>query len=139
MKKTSKILFAIIAFALLTITFTPVVHMNQPVVAEAATKVGKITGLSNWKEVELYGDGDGVDYRITWKKVKGVTGYQVKEYEKEDPSEKWWSQTVNTKRTRYDVQFSSLYAFQAKVRAYKTVNGKTYYGPWSKIVKKTVY
>ncbi|MQN02350.1 MAG: hypothetical protein FRC54_10795 [bacterium LCO1.1] len=73
---------------------------ESAVVAEAATKVGKITGLSNWKEVELYGDGDGVDYRITWKKVKGVTGYQVKEYEKEDPSEKWWSQTVNTKRTR---------------------------------------
>lgn len=98
--------------------------------ANAATRIGRVT-LSKWKEIPVSADVDGIDYRITWKKVKGATGYQVKEYEKEYPGEKWYVLTGNLKKTSYDVTFSSLYAFKVRVRAYKKVNGKKYYGPWT--------
>ncbi len=104
----------------------------------SAYSVGQVKNLTNFKEVKMSNQGwDGVRYRITWKKVSGASGYQVKFYQKDSSyDESWGKWTENTKKTKADVGFSSCYAMKAKVRAYKVVNGKKVYGNWSKTVKK---
>lgn len=103
-----------------------------------AASVGKIKNLSKWKRVIGNFGGDGVEYEMTWSKVKNATGYQVKYYEKGSPDEQWYIYTQNTKKTRATIAFSSMYAFKAKVRAYRIVNGRKKYGSWSSFRKKIV-
>lgn len=79
------------------------------------------------------------DIRLLGKEVKGSAGYQVKIYEKGDPSEKeWYARTQFTKKIKAYTEFSSLYALKGKVRAYKMIKGKKVYGKWSKTVKKII-
>lgn len=110
---------------------------------EAASKL-KTPKISKWKDVTYkyakYG-GDGEAWQVTWKKVKGAKGYQIKYYEKEDPSASWYTYTQTTKKCKAVVQFSSLRRFKVKVRAYKIgKNGKKIYGSWGTSgVKKIRY
>lgn len=74
--------------------------------------------------------------KATWKKVSGVTGYQINFGYYDYDRKKVWSKTVTVKgknKTSYtqkfpytDCQFDFV-----RVRAYKEVNGKKYYGAWS--------
>ena len=91
----------------------------QSLSASAATKKANLKAptVSNWKKTW---DGswntpksDGVEYTITWKKVAGASGYQIK-------------------KCSYSIAGSSMDKSKARVRAYKVVNGKKQYGPWSK-------
>lgn len=79
---------------------------------------------------------DGVTYTIKWKKVKGAAGYQVKHYESDTTSGKWYTFKVTTKKCKSSDSFSDMYKIGARVRAYKVVNGKKRYGKWSKLVVK---
>jgi len=95
--------------------------------------------LTKWKQIKIQGDGGG--YKISWKKVKGANGYQVKINTKDDITMQSWSDGSwykATKKTNYKLYFSSCYAIKVKVRAYKTVKEKTVYGKWSKSVSKVV-
>lgn len=112
-----------------------VIFAFQPLSASAATKVNlKAPTVSNWKKTW---DGnwntpksDGVAYTITWNKVSGASGYQVKVSTKEGT----WSsyRYVLTKKRSYTEAGSTVEKSKARVRAYKVVNGKKQYGPWSK-------
>ena len=97
--------------------------------------------ISNWKEVPMdNSEGDGVEYKIRWNDVDNADGYQVKIYEKESAyDEDWYVLKKITKKCSASIQFSSLYQFKAKVRAYKMVNGKRIYGNWSEVRKKIMF
>lgn len=108
----------------------------HPISASAATKKVNLKApvIYNWKRT---GDGrwmvspaDGAEYTITWKKVTGASGYQVKVTLLEEG--KWNSYCVKTKKCSYSEVGSTIIQSKAKVRAYKIVNGKRKYGPWSK-------
>lgn len=108
----------------------------QPLSANAAVKKTTLKApvVSSWKKTW---DGrwskpraDGVSYTITWKKVTGASGYQVKVSTKEGT----WSpyRYVSTRKRSYTESGSTVQKSKARVRAYKIVKGKKQYGPWSK-------
>lgn len=77
--------------------------------------------------------------QLKWKKVSQASGYQIR-YSR---SSKFTSpKSIKVKgaaRTSYNVKkLTSKKKYYVKVRAYKVVNGKTYYGSWSKIRSATV-
>ena len=74
---------------------------------------------------------------VKWKKISGATGYEVvyATNNKFTKNEK----TVTVKKNKVTLKrLKSKKKYFVKVRAYKTVNGSTYYGKWSKVVKKKV-
>ena len=76
--------------------------------------------------------------KFTLKKVSGVKGYQIK-YSSSKKFTKKTTKTVKVKKTTKTVtKLKKKKAYYAKVRAYKTVNGKTYYSKWSTVKKVKV-
>ncbi len=71
--------------------------------------------------------------KLQWKKVSGADGYQVLRY---NTSKKKFVKAANVTKTSYiDKKRTAGKPYRYKVKAYKKVNGKTYYGPLSKEVK----
>ena len=100
--------------------------------SEAAAKKNglKAPSIGSWK-TKTNINASGTTYTIKWKKVKGAKGYQVKLSERSDGLD-WWTRTYTTRKRSASLGGSSLDAVRAKVRAYKIVNGRKKYGPWSK-------
>ncbi len=74
---------------------------------------------------------------VKWKKVSGATGYEVM-YAKNNKFTKG-KKTVKVKKNKVILKkLKSKNKYFVKVRAYKTVNGNTSYGKWSKVIKKKV-
>ena len=74
---------------------------------------------------------------VKWKKVSGATGYEVI-YAKNNKFTKN-KKSVTVKKNKVTLKrLKSKKKYFVKVRAYKTVNGNTSYGKWSKVVKKKV-
>ena len=74
---------------------------------------------------------------VSWKKVSGATGYEVM-YAKNNKFTKG-KKTVKVKKNKVTLKrLKSNKKYFVKVRAYKTVNGNTSYGNWSRFVKKKV-
>ena len=75
-------------------------------------------------------------FRVKWKKVSGASGYQVS-YKTGKTTKK---KTVNggSKKSLKVTGLKSGKKYTVKVRAWKTVNGKKYYGKWSAAKKVTV-
>lgn len=99
--------------------------------------------LNEWKKtydsMETGDNCDVVTYTITWKKVSKATGYQVCYMSKEPDDKSWHTENSTTKKTKFSTSFSGIdIKIKAKVRAYKTVNGKKVYGPWSKVKGKSI-
>lgn len=99
--------------------------------------------ISNWKKTHDSATcncpvpHNGVEYTVTWKKVPGAQGYQVRYKEYEDG--RWYTKYSFTKKMKYSVAFSHLSKdIYVKVRAYKTMNGARIYGPWSRTVVKKI-
>lgn len=69
---------------------------------------------------------------VTWKAVSGASGYQVY-YGTSKTSAKSAVTKGTTKLTVTKTGLTSKKAYYFRVRAYKKVNGKTYYGPWSSV------
>lgn len=119
-----------------------------PDIAEAKVKVG-VPQMKKWyKSYDSLKSpnpvGNGVQYTLKWKKVKGASGYQVQKYSRRlfdgTMREKWYKYpTASQKKCSTSVQFSHVSVeLKARVRAYKIVKGKRVYGKWSKAVKKRV-
>lgn len=74
-------------------------------------------------------------FKITWKKVKGVTGYQV-QYSTSSKFTKKTSKKVtykgNKSFTNTVKKLKGNKKYYVRVRTYKTVNGKKVYSAWSK-------
>ena len=90
----------------------------------AKTALGTVRGLRATSVTEN-------GFRLTWNKVAGATGYQIFLY----AGGKWVYQ-YKTTATYKAVTGAKLGAtYQYRVRAYRTVNGKNYYGPVSATLK----
>ena len=97
--------------------------------AEAAgvTKPGKVTTLS----IESAGS---TSIELTWKKVARATGYQLYRLDKETGKYvKIATIKGNANVTYTDAELSAAHEYSYKVRAYKTYNGKNYYGSFSAV------
>lgn len=117
--------------------------LSLEMVAEAASKPAKVTVTSAVVTVDRFKRKS--TYKLQWKKVKGVTGYQIKVGEGlYDEDGYYWHTTKKIKgasKTTYkaaDTYNAGLVNCAAKVRAYKKKNGKTVYGKWSKVKKTKV-
>ncbi len=74
---------------------------------------------------------------VSWKKVSGATGYEVK-YAKNNKFTKG-KKTVTVKKNKVTLKrLKSKKKYFVKVRAYKLASGRKYFGKWSKVVKKKV-
>ena len=74
---------------------------------------------------------------LTWKKVKGATGYQV--YRATSKKGKYTCVKKNLKAVKYtDKKLKKGKTYYYKVRAYKKVNGKTIVGTYSAVRKVKV-
>lgn len=69
---------------------------------------------------------------VSWKAVSGASGYQVY-YGSSKTTAKKAVTKATTKLTVTKTGLTSKKAYYFRVRAYKKINGKTYYGPWSTV------
>ena len=112
------------------IALTLVVLFAATPVSAASKKNGlkkvTITKVSRWVPTNT----SGVLYTLKWSKVRGAKGYQVKDIRRE--MGEWSTFSLHTQKRSYKAGTSNDDIIKIKVRAYKIVNGKKKYGPWSK-------
>ena len=100
--------------------------LNAVPMDAAVTTPGKVTGVTTVRQSKT-------SVRIKWNKVSNATGYVV--YMKTNNGS---FKRLYGVRTSYfnktGLKLGSTYYF--KVRAYRESGGKTYYGPYSSIVKR---
>jgi hypothetical protein len=91
---------------------------------------------------KIYKHHDNSQYSIKWKKCANVTGYQIQAwgYGYNNSTKKWenyWktiatvkgaSKTSYTSKWRYDFEDGGA---KIRIRAYKELDGKKYYGAWT--------
>ena len=98
----------------------------------------KVTFTSNLKKPALTAKAySGRKIKLTWSKVPGANGYKVYIYDK---SKKKYICRLNKKSSVKSVTHQGLKAGKTyiyKVRAYRMVNGKTVYSPYSSVRKAT--
>lgn len=71
---------------------------------------------------------DGEKAKITWDRVSGADGYELRIYE---PDEGYYTiRTSSTSKTLYNVEYSSS-KYSVQIRAYENVDGRRKYGEYS--------
>ena len=91
---------------------------------------GKVKGLKVKR-------GRGRSFTITWKKTSGATGYQVYTKVFVKGYKLKYNKVKTTKKRKYKrVRLVRKMKYGFKVRAYKKVNGKKIYGPFSTVTKR---
>ncbi len=68
--------------------------------------------------------------RLTWKKIKGVKGYQIK-YSTSSKMKKAKYKVVKRNTNKYVIKGLKRKKYYIQIRAYKVVNKRKYYGKWS--------
>ena len=72
---------------------------------------------------------------VSWRKVSGATGYEVKAARNRKFTK--GKKTVTVKKNKVTIKnLKQKKKYFVKVRAYKLANGRKFYGKWSKVVKK---
>jgi hypothetical protein len=86
------------------------------------------------KVASLKGKAANRSARLSWKRDKGVSGYQIQRAsDKKFSKDKKSAAVKGNKTTAYTAgKLKSGKKYFIRVRAYKKVNGKKYYGEWSK-------
>lgn len=98
---------------------------GKEVLSPTYPQITATTNPANISKVSFKSSANVV--KMSWDKVSGATGYRVYKY---NTSTKKWQTVANTKNTSYT--FSKLKAgttYKYTVRAYKTLDGKTYLSP----------
>lgn len=116
-KKISIVLFSILLIAL---TYTKVYG--------ADVSVNKVKGLTATTQ-------NANSISISWKKATDVTGYKVYVYNTTNKKYESYKSTKKTKMTISNLKTATKY--QIKVRAYKTIKNKKYYGKYSSVLNAT--
>ena len=82
----------------------------------------------------------GKKVKITWKKLSGVSGYEVYQSTKKSKGYKKVATVKGASKTSYTTKkkLTSGKKYYYKVRAYKTVNGKKVYGSYSSVKSATI-
>ena len=103
--------------------------VTPPTVTTTAAKPAKVKNVKvTAKKKKL---------NVSWKKVSGATGYEV-QYATNNKFTKN-KKTVTVKKNNVTLKkLKPKKKYFVKVRAYKKANGNTYYGKWSKVIKKKV-
>lgn len=70
---------------------------------------------------------------LSWKAVTGANGYQIYKY---NTSTGKWVKTATVKTTKYTATVSKNGSDRFKVRAYKKLDGKVYYGDFESVTVK---
>lgn len=111
-------------------TTTPEKVTTKPTITTKVTKPSKVKSFKakNIKSKKV---------KLTWKKVKNVSGYQIvyarnKKFTKNKKTVKVKKASI-TKKTIKKLKKNKTYYF--RVRAYKKVNKQLVYGTWSKVRK----
>lgn len=73
--------------------------------------------------------------KVTWQKTAGATGYQL--WYKADTTTTWTNAGSLTALTKTVTGLTAGVTYQFKVRAYRTVDGKNVFGPYSAVVALT--
>ncbi len=75
--------------------------------------------------------------KLKWKKQSGITGYQIQLALKKNFSGKKTVWIKSSKTTSKNItKLKAKKKYYIRIRAYKTVKGERYYGPWSKVAGK---
>ena len=91
----------------------------------ASVSVGKVTSLKATSQTTN-------TITLSWKKVSKATGYRVYIYNSSTKKYEYYGQTTTNSITIKGLLASKEY--KIKVRAYKTVSGKKYYGSYSSVL-----
>ena len=97
---------------------------NPNIQTPSAPVISKVTKI----KVSYKKSGKAV---ITWKKIKSADGYEIFRYQ----NKKWVKIKTVRKKTRVLLKRNAKKTYRYKIRAYKKVNGTTYYGAYSKKFK----
>jgi len=102
---------------------------------EQIESTGKTSEIYTLKKVtSVKAKKSGSQVKISWKNISGETGYQISK-----STSKRKTGTITTYKTTKGksktISASKGKTYYYKVRAYKTVDGKRIYGPWSSVVK----
>lgn len=97
-------------------------------------------------KITTYDSGKST-YQLSWKKCSNVTGYQIQVYGFGYNGSKWtkyWKTVATVKSSKTSYTSKKRFDFddggsKIRIRAYKEVNGKKYYGAWKTPKTKHVY
>ena len=110
---------------------------SKSITGKACLKTPQLSKIKYWNSGAPY--ATGVQYGTIWKKVSGAEGYQVEIKEFGWKGSTGSSSYRYTRNTKASIQFSDVYKFGIRARAYRMVNGTRVYGAYSKWVWKTMY
>ncbi len=101
----------------------------------------EVTNLAKVKAVKIKANKKRLN--VSWKKVSGATGYEVKFSFKTNYITIDWSSKFTKKKSykckiKHWANGERVKKYMFKVRAFKKINGNTSYGNWSKVVKKKI-
>ncbi len=113
---------------------TTTIKKNDTVTKKSAKTTPKtVTKLAKVVKVKVKSRKKKLN--ISWKKVKGATGYEVL-YATNNKFTKN-KKKVSVKKNKVTLKkLKARKKYFVKVRAYKKVSGDKYYGKWSKVIKK---
>jgi len=91
----------------------------------STTTLKKVTGIKVTKS--------GTKVKVSWTNIAGETGYQISKMTKKSATQKTPTTVKSTTAKSKLVTATKGKTYYYKVRAYKTVDGKKAYGPWSEV------
>lgn len=108
----------------------PYVKNGDNIIEAEAYKGSTITTLKKVTNVKLSRSGSKV--KVSWTNIGGETGYQISKTLKKSKTSIVSTYKTTTGKSKL-VKATKGKKYYYKVRAYKVVDGKKVYGPWSKV------
>jgi lactocepin len=91
----------------------------------STTTLKKLTGVKVVKS--------GTKVKVSWSNIAGETGYQISKMTKKSATQKTPTTVKSTTAKSKVIAATKGKTYYYKVRAYKVVDGKKVYGPWSDV------
>lgn len=96
-----------------------------------------VTGITKLSKTVLKGSAAAFDTaKLSWKKVAGVSGYQLQRYDSAAKAYKGIKTIGGSTNISYkDIGLNASKTYKYRIRAYKNVKGIRIYSSWSDVVK----
>ena len=129
-KTVIMLLFVSLVFLIPTTINAKEVSVGKVKSVKSKTDYRYYKGLVSAKNMRFKNIKYKYGIKVTWKKVKGASGYEIYTY---GVATKKWKKKKDIKKTKYTfTNLAEKTKIKFKIRAYKKVNGKKVYGVWSK-------